>query len=295
MTASRPSRTGALAMVLATLLWGATFVVIRDSVRAIPPLALVAARFGVAAVVYAAIVLVRRRPIDRDAWIGGITAAPFALACYALQAIGLTSTSAGSSAFLTAAGTLAVAFLAWPILGQRPDRRLTAGILVALAGSALLSWRTGMGFGRGELLTFVGAALWGGNIVAIAARVERADPVSLAAVQTFVMALLALPLGASGLGAFATASPATMLRFAYLALVGSAVAPLLQVVAQRSLPSARVALLFALEPVFALLFAVSVGAERFESRWWVGAALILIAVVAVESRSSVPSAPSASH
>jgi drug/metabolite transporter (DMT)-like permease len=281
-------------MVGATLLWGATFVVIRDSVRTIPPLTLVAARFSVAAVVYLVALALARRRIDRDAWIGGVTAAPFALATYALQAIGLASTSAGSSAFLTAAGTLSVAFVAWPVLGQRPNRRVVTGIMIALAGSALLSWRPGAGFGRGEMLTLLGAAMWGGNIIAIAARIERADPLALAAVQTITMALLALPFGVGGIGAFATLSCATWARFGYLALVGSVVGPLLQVVAQRSLPSARIGLLFALEPVFALVFAVSVGAERFALAWWAGAALILTAVVLVEWRSSAGIAPAAS-
>jgi drug/metabolite transporter (DMT)-like permease len=184
--------------------------------------------------------------------------------------------------------------VAWPLLGQRPSARVTTGILIALAGSALLSWRVGLGFGRGELFTLIGAALWGGNILAIAARIERADPVSLAAVQTFVMALLALPLGATGLPAFAHLGAATWLRFSYLALVGSVVAPLLQVVAQRSLPAARIGLLFALEPVFALMFAVSVGAEHFLVPWWIGAALILFAVVLVEARSAPSSSPTAS-
>ncbi|HUK62650.1 MAG TPA: DMT family transporter [Dongiaceae bacterium] len=294
MSPTRRPGLGVAAMVAATLLWGATFVVIRDSVRDIPPLALVAARFGIAAVVYAAVIAIRRRPPDRDAWLGGIAGAPFALACYELQALGLTTTSAGSSAFLTAAGTLSVAFVAWPLLGQRPSPRVVTGILIALAGSALLSWRAGLGFGRGEALTLIGAALWGGNILAIAARIERADPVSLAAVQTFVMALLALPPGAAGLSAFTRVTPAVWLRFSYLALVGSVVAPLLQIVAQRSLPVARIGLLFALEPVFALLFAVSVGAERFSVSWWTGAALILFAVVLVEARSSPPSSPTAS-
>ncbi len=281
-------------MVAATLLWGATFVVIRDSVRAIPPLTLVAARFGVASLVYALVLATGRVRVNRDALIGGITAAPFALATYALQAVGLTSTSAGSSAFLTAAGTLGVAFLAWPILGQRPGARVTVGIAVALAGSALLSWHPGAGFGRGELVTLLGAALWGGNIIAIAARIERADPVALAAVQTIAMALLALPLGAHGLGAFTALPRATWAGFGYLALVGSVVAPLLQVIAQRSLPAARIGLLFALEPVFALLFAVSVGAERFTVAWWTGAALIWCAVLLVEAPASTGSAPPAS-
>jgi len=240
------------------------------------------------------VLALRRARFDRHALIGGATAAPFALATYALQAVGLTSTSAGSSAFLTAAGTLSVAFLAWPLLGQRPGARVVAGIAIALAGSALLSWRPGAGFGRGELLTLLGAALWGGNVIAIAARVERADPLALAAVQTVTMALLALPLGWRGLGAFATLPAANWAGFAYLALAGSVVGTLLQVVAQRSLPAARIGLLFALEPVFALLFAVSVGAERFTPAWWTGAALILGAVVLVEAPASPGNAPPAS-
>ena len=73
-------------------------------------------------------------------------------------------------------------------------------------------------------------------------------------------------------------------RFAYLVLAGSTVAPLLQVLAQRVLPPGRIGLLFALEPVFALLFALTLGGEQFIARWWLGAALILAAVVLVEWR-----------
>jgi len=62
---------------------------------------------------------------------------------YWLQAVGLRSTRAGTSAFLTCAGTLLAAFWAWPLLGQRPGLRLVAGIAIAMAGSALLSLRGG--------------------------------------------------------------------------------------------------------------------------------------------------------
>ena len=72
----------------------------------------------------------------------------------------------------------------------------------------------------------------------------------------------------------------------FSAVAGSTIAPLLQVVAQRRLPPGRIGLLFALEPVFALAFALTLGAERFAVRWWTGAALILSAVVLVEWRAA---------
>ena len=80
----------------------------------------------------------------------------------------------------------------------------------------------------------------------------------------------------------ATLDRAGWLRFGYLAIAASVFAPFLQVLAQRTLSAGRTGLLFALEPLFGLAFALSMGGERFAWRWWWGAALILAAVVIVE-------------
>jgi drug/metabolite transporter (DMT)-like permease len=280
--ATTPSpRAGVLLMVVATMLWGATFVMARDALATIPPVTLIAGRFAVAGTLLAVIALARRRPAGRATIVAGLLSAPFNAAGYALQASGLTNTSAGSSAFLTAAGTLMVAPFAWLLLRQRPGRVVWAGIALALLGSALLSWRTGFRFGRGELVTLLGATSYAVSLVIVAAHIERAEPVALTAVQTLAGAALLLPFAAPPPAGVA---PVTLARFAYLALAGSLVAPLLQVTAQRALPPARIGILFALEPVFAVVFAVLFGAERFALRWWAGALLILTAVALVEWR-----------
>jgi drug/metabolite transporter (DMT)-like permease len=271
-------------MLGATLLWGATFVVTRDALGSVPPITLVLARLVVAGLLMTAVALLQRRRFGRDTWIAGLVSGPFVAVCYALQTSGLTETSAGSSAFLTAAGTLLLAVFAWIGLGQRPGGLVWLGIALALLGSALLSWRDGMRFGRGELITLLGAAAYAVALVVVAARITRVDPVAVTAVQTLAAALTLVPFAPA-----AGVSPllgAERWRFLYLAIAGSVIAPLLQVNAQRALPSARIGILFALEPVFALLFAVTFGAERFEPRWWLGAGLILSAVLLVEGRSS---------
>jgi drug/metabolite transporter (DMT)-like permease len=284
------ARAGALCMVGATLLWGGTFVVTRDALAAIPPAGLIAGRFLTAGALLAAVALAGRRRFGRDTWIAGLVSAPFVAACYLLQATGLLATSAGSSAFLTAAGTLTVALFAWAWLGERPGRRVTAGIALALLGSALLSWRSGMRFGGAELLTLAGATAYAVALVVVAARIGRVDPVALTAVQTLAAAACVLPFAHDSALAAAGLEGPDRLRFLYLALAGSSVAPLLQVFAQRALPAARIGILFALEPVFALVFAVLFGAERFAPRWWAGAGLILAAVLIVEGIAS-PAGP----
>ena len=273
------------AMVLACLLWGGTFVAIRDSVAAIPPALLVASRFLCAGLVYAGLLLLRRRKPSAADLAGGAVSGALMVGGFYLQAEGLRSTSAGSSAFLTCAGTLLTAFWAWLLLRQRPSARLLSGIAIALAGSALLSLDAGFRLGRGEVLTLAGAALFALQIVAVARWIAVADPVALVCVQSFVAAAILAPFAGPPAELFRALEGPTLWNFLYLALAGSTIAPLLQVLAQRTLSAGRIGLLFALEPVFALLFALTLGAESFTPRWWLGAALILGAVLLVESRS----------
>jgi drug/metabolite transporter (DMT)-like permease len=283
-------RAALAAMVVATLLWGGTFVAIRDSVRAMTPQALVFGRFAVATLLFVVVALFRRRLPDGKALVLGTGNGALMVGSFFLQAYGLRSTSAGSSAFLTCAGTLFAALYAWALLRQRPSRELFVGLALALAGSALLSLDGALHLGRGELITLAGASLYALQIVWVARFAGRIDALSVAMVQAATVALLIAPFAGDPRQAFASVSAAGWRDFAYLAVAGSTLAPVLQVMAQQTLPAGRIALLFALEPVFALAFALTLGGERFVARWWIGAAMILAAVVMVEWRAARASA-----
>jgi drug/metabolite transporter (DMT)-like permease len=266
----------------ATLLWGGTFVVIRDSVRELDPRAMVFARFLVAALIFTAIALLRGRRPQRATLAWGAVSGFFSGAAFLLQAIGLTDISAGSSAFLTCAGSLFTGLIAWPLLRQRPGGRLLTGIMIALAGAALLTLDTGLHLGGGELITLLGALGFAVAIVAVGRLGSDFDPLVVAAAQAWVTALMLAPAAPRALEQLAELSAAGWVRFGYLALAGSVVATILMLWAQRSLPPGRVGLLLALEPVFALAFAATIGGEQFVARWWLGAALILSATLLVE-------------
>lgn len=273
-------------MVAATALWGATFVIVRDAVVRVTPVTLVAVRFAAAAAILAAVVAAQRRPFSRAAFLGGAFTGVLTAGGYLFQAVGLTATSAGTSAFLTCAGTLTAGLFAWPLLGQRPGGRIAAGLALAVAGSALLSLRSGFHIGTGEAWTLLGAVVYALQIVAVSRWAPRVDPVVLTMVQAATVGALLLPFSGGWRTFAAVLDPAGAARLGYLIVAGSVVAPLLQILAQRSLPPARIGLLFALEPVFALVFAVTLGGERFVARWWLGAALIVLAVVWVEWRAA---------
>jgi len=273
-------------MVTATLLWGGTFVVIRDSVARVDPVALVATRFLAAGLVLMLLALARRR-LGAQAWRGGVLAGALFAMGYAFQAIGLERTSAGSSAFLTSTGGLLAAWFAWPLLGQRPGVALTLGIAVAFVGTILLGG-AGAAFrlGPGERWTLLGAAAFALQVVVIARFAPKADPLALVAVQAVTVALVLLPFAAGRLATLLTLDGADRARLLYLIVAGTLIAPWLQVVAQTALPAGRIGLLFTLEPVFALVFALTLGGERFPARWWWGASLVLLAVTGVEASAA---------
>jgi drug/metabolite transporter (DMT)-like permease len=276
---------GLAAMVLATALWGATFVVIRDSLAAVPPVSMVFARFAGAAVLMGIVATLRRARFSASSWRAGLIGGVCAGCGYLFQAIGLQFTSAGSSAFLTCTGTLFAGLFAWPLLGLRPGAVLVAGLGLAALGSALLPAQ-GVGFGPGELWTLVGALAYAFQIVVVAREADTADPVAVTFLQSLVIALLLAPIGAADLAVLAALRPVDLARLGYLAVAGSMIAPWLQVYAQRHLPPGRIGLLFALEPMFAIVFAVGLGGERYQGPWWLGAALILSAVVLVEASAA---------
>ena len=274
---------------MAALLWGATFVVIRDVVARVPPATLVFVRFAIAAPALVVFAWVGRRRFARAAWLGGFLGGTLAALGFVLQAAGLRHTSAGTSAFLTALGALFAGLFAWPLLGQRPRRQLIAAMAVAAAGAALLTGVHHVALGTGEWLTIAGAVAFGLQIVVLARFAPEADPVALTGLQAATLAALVAPAGLQGAAA-ALRAPGTAARIAYLVVAGSIVAPLLQVMAQRRLSAGRVGLLLGLEPVFAAAFAVTLGAERPPAAWWAGAGLILLAVWGVESRAE-PASP----
>jgi drug/metabolite transporter (DMT)-like permease len=97
-----------LALVVAAFLFGATFVVVESALDGIEPLAFVAWRFLIAAVILATLAL----PKGRTIWRHGTVVGTALFAGFAAQTAGLQHTSASNSALIgVAAG--------WVLLGER--------------------------------------------------------------------------------------------------------------------------------------------------------------------------------
>jgi drug/metabolite transporter (DMT)-like permease len=275
-------RRGDLALVVAAICFGSTFLVVQDAVALVEPIPFLAVRFLLGAV--ALWPLARRRPSTpgevRDGALAGIAL----VLGYVLQTVGLQYTGSATSAFITYLLVVFVPVLAFVLLRRRPHPITLAGIVVAVVGLVLLTDPGGggstSGFGRGEVLTLGCAIAFSAHVVILGETAHRHDPIRLATVQVVVVGATCL-LPGIWLGGYGFPAPALAAAVA-TAVVATALALVLQVSGQRTVPPPRAALLLLLEPVFAALLATMRG-DALRPVQLGGAGLILAAVILSET------------
>lgn len=272
-------RSGDLALVAAAVCFGTTFVVVQSAVSRVEPLPFLAVRFGIASL--ALWPLARRRPATPGELRDGLAAGAALTAGYVLQTVGLQYTAPATSAFITYMLVVFVPVLAFVLRHHRPRRITLVGIAIAVAGLVLLTdpGGAGGGMGRGEVLTLGCAVAFAAHVVILGETAHRHDPIRLAAIQlTVVMAACAGP--GAWMGGYRFPAPA-LGAAAATAVFATALAFVLQVRGQRTVPPARAALVLLLEPVFAGLLDGARG-NALRPLQAAGAALILAAVVVSE-------------
>lgn len=273
----RARRRADLALVVAAFFFGTTFLVVQDAVAEVSPLGFLAVRFLLGGAVLA--VAARRRPGTPGELRHGVIAGTALLAGYVLQTVGLQYTTAATSAFVTYLLVVIVPLLGWAVLGRRPHPLTALGVVLAVAGLALLTGGAGTGLGRGELLTLGCAVAFAAHMVILGEVAGRHDPVRLTCVQLFTVGVACLvPAAVTG---GLTLTRDALLAAAFTGVFATALAFLAMVGAQRVVSPARAALILLLEPVFAALMSWVTG-DGLPATAVAGGALVVAAVLVAE-------------
>lgn len=266
-----------VALVLAALLFGSTFVVVKDAVSELPPLTFIAWRFGVAALALFLLAPPRTGQVWRDGALGGV----LVFAAFWAQTQALTATSATNSGLVTGLYVILTPFVAavWDRTGRiRPGVIFGTGL--AFSGLALLTIRDGMVHSPADLLTLVAALLFAVHIVYVAKVAPRHRLVPFTAVQMFITAVAAALVG-WGVEGLPIPGRNGWLAIALTGVLVSGGAFLLQIWAQSHVTPTLAAVVLAFEPAFATAVAGVVASERLTGRGWIGAGLIMAAIYVV--------------
>lgn len=273
------SRKAILALIGASFLFGATFVVVKSALAEIEPVAFVAWRFLLGAVVLSLFSLPRGKTI----WVHGTIAGTALFAGYALQTAGLELTSASNSALITGLYVILTPFLAALFSRRAPSPWVIGAAFASFAGLWLLTNSNGLALGNGDLLTLGCAFAFALHIVALARYAREHPVIPFTTVQLAVTAVLAF--ATSALLEGPSLPPTAAIGAIALTGLGVSVgAYVLQVWAQTVVGASTAAVVLAAEPAFGVATAWVVLGERLMFEGWIGAGLIVLAIFVVVTR-----------
>jgi drug/metabolite transporter (DMT)-like permease len=278
-------RRGVAALALAGFLFGSTFLVVQDAIDRADVLPFLAVRFLIGGAVLWP--LARRRPASPGEMRHGVLAGSCLLVGFVLQTAGLRSTTAATSAFITYLLVVLVPVIGVVRTRRPPPAHVLAGVVLAVAGLALLSGGPS-GFGRGELLTVGCAAAFALHIVVLGEVAGRHDPIRFTLWQVLTVGVACLVPGALTDGGYGF-DGSVWAAAAFCGVGATAAAFWCMTWGQRVVPESQAAIILLLEPVSAGVLGELVG-DHLGGAGLAGAALILAAVLVAELAGPRPPA-----
>ena len=286
-----------LALMFCSLIWGVTFVVVKNALDYSSVFIFLAIRFTLAALLMAALRPKVLRRMDTQEIFAGLRLAFFMFVGYGFQTTGLQYTTASNSGFVTGASVVLVPILLGIFWGRRLTYWIYGGAFAALVGLYFLTVpAAGLRYlNYGDVLTFVAAGFYAVHIILVGEYMQEHSVSALSLIQVAGCGAMAWVL--AGAGAVIHWQP---VRFAWrwelLVAVGictvfaTAVAFTVQLWAQQYTSASHAAILFALEPVFAVITSYLVLHERLSSRALKGAGLVVLGILMAELLGA-PAAP----
>ena len=290
---------GNLLLILTAMIWGMAFAFQRKGMESIEPLTFTAVRMGLAAVVIGAAALISRnrekrnsqehdpetvRIRNKNSLVGGICCGIFLAAASISQQIGMVSTSAGKSGFITAMYILLVPIINFVLFRKKNSLLVWIAVLISVVGMYLLCMTEGFRLTRGDTLVCICAVLFSVHILCCDHFVQIGNPIRISAIQfaacTVISAAAALVLEQPSLEKIVSAAVPIL----YCGLISGGVGYTLQIVAQKYTDPAIASLLMSLESVFAVIAGALLLSERMRPRELMGCVIMFVAIVLVQIR-----------
>ena len=262
-----------------TLFWGSTFIISKLTLLEIPLLLFLVMRLGLAALMMDLIALRQLHRLNGKILLHGFILGSLLYASYFFQMWGIQYTSASNAGFITGLSVVMVPLLGYFLYGKKPSISVSVGIGLAVVGLFLLTGADIFSWNSGDLLVLICAVTVAFHIIYTGKFAPQHNVLLLTAVQLSTVALLA----ASALMFYdfsqAQISGNAYRAVIYLAAFGTVYPYLMQTQMQKFTTTARTALIFSMEPVFAALFAYLVAKETLSVSGWIGGALIVAAMI----------------
>jgi drug/metabolite transporter (DMT)-like permease len=199
------------------------------------------------------------------------------------QTIGLQTTSAANAVFITGLSTIMVPFLAWIFLKKKEvNLRIWIAVFLSILGMAFLLLEGNEGVLIGDLLVLICAVFCALFIIFNDKYVRMVDVYLYSIIQLITLTLLCFGSSLLFKESFdlVRASFVFWMIMIYMGIIVTTLTFLFQNWGQKHQGPSQTAIIFTLEPVFAVLFAsFIIGSEVLSLQAWIGCGLIFAALL----------------
>lgn len=277
---------GRSSLLLATLIWGLSFVLMDLALGTLQTMFILAIRFSGAAVIMLIIGCRELKKLDKKYIGGGVLMGVLLLTSYIFQTYGLAHTTPGKNAFLTSVYCIIVPFLAWFVEKKKPDRFNVIAAFVCVGGIGLISLKSDLSVGLGDGLTLVGGFFFAFHILACSHFIKGRSAILMSMIQFATAGILAW-VGTLVFEPFPTSiSLQAGLNLAFLTLMPTALCLFLQIFGQKHTPPSQAAIIMTLEAVFGVVASILLTGELMSFKLFCGFLLTFAAVIISETKLS---------
>jgi drug/metabolite transporter (DMT)-like permease len=200
---------------------------------------------------------------------------------FAIQTIGLQTTTAGKAGFITGLSVIVVPFIAWLGFKKPLNKRIWIAVALSVGGMAFLLLEGESGIIIGDLIVLICAFFWGFYIIYNDKFVRLVDIYNYSIIQIVVICSTGFICSFLIQESYGSLSytPAFWYIMIYMGIGVMTLTILFQNWSQQHVGATQTAIIFSLEPVFAALFGFLIGNEILSAFTWVGCGLIFVAIL----------------
>lgn len=271
-----------LMLLVITIFWGASYILIKIGLEGLQPFNLTALRFIIAFCVSA--IVFYKQIIKSDiktikyALIMGI----ILFSVFVTMTFGLKYTSASNAGFLISLTVVFIPILSFLFLKQNIEKKVIAGVCFAVVGIALLSLNSELRVSNGDLLCILCALLFATHVVVTGVFTQNVDSIALGVLQLGFVGLFSTVFSMFTETLKLPGSISSWVAVLLLSIFCTAIGYIVQTTAQQYTSATHTGLILSLEPVFSAIFAYAVLGEILSPKGYVGAVILLLSVLVAE-------------
>lgn len=288
---------GEFIIIVITILWGSTFVIVKQSLNDISSLLYVAIRFTLATLILFPIFLWKKDKNEKLVTCPGVFLGVLLFLGFAVQTMGLGITTATKSGFITGTAVILIPFFQIFIEKKKPSRGTVIGIFLVFigllffssGGSSVFEFLSliGSDFNFGDFLTFLCAVFFAIQIVYIDKYSKENSVLSLLFSQLVTVAVLSIL--CTIIFSLTSIEPVkaefngnVIFSLLFTAIVATLINIGLQTKYQKSISPSKAGIIYTFEPLFAAFLAYLILNEKINNFGYIGSALIFAGLITSE-------------